>query len=278
VIIDLGTGDGNFVYRCARRNPGSFYIGIDASAGALRKVSERVHRKRAKGGAPNVLFLHASVEDLPSELDGVADEVHVHFPWGSLLRALAGGEDRVLKNLRRICAPGAWLEIVISLDSRRDRSEITRLGLDPVLAGAMTPSLTAGYRAAGFEIIENGVIAIGLAQNPHDLGGASSKRDRPLASLSCRASCGRKPGTSHTLPDYTGKRQHTVVRLATQTVAANSPTRENGDKKGPRSQGPHPPMCSTIVAHGCETQILEQPQPRSTSTCTTTSTSTLTCT
>ena len=100
-----------------------------------------------------------SVEELPSELDGVADEVHVHFPWGSLLRALAGGEDRVLQNLRRICAPGAWLEVVISLDSRRDRSEITRLGLDPVLTGTMTPSLTASYRAAGFEVIESGVIA-----------------------------------------------------------------------------------------------------------------------
>lgn len=189
MIIDLGTGDGRFVYQCARRNPGSFYVGIDASAGALRKVSERVHRKRAKGGVPNILFLHASVEELPSELDGVADEVHVHFPWGSLLRALAGGEDRVLQNLRRICAPGAWLEVVISLDSRRDRSEITRLGLDPVLAGTMTPSLTASYRAAGFEVIESGVIAQSEWPRIHTswAGRLRSGTGRSLAYLVARA-------------------------------------------------------------------------------------------
>ena len=39
-----------------------------------------------------MLFIQAAVEDLPPELDGVADEVHVHFPWGSLLRAVATGE------------------------------------------------------------------------------------------------------------------------------------------------------------------------------------------
>ena len=29
VIIDIGTGDGRFVYQSARRNPNKFYIGID---------------------------------------------------------------------------------------------------------------------------------------------------------------------------------------------------------------------------------------------------------
>ena len=39
------------------------------------------------------------VEDLPAELDGVADELHVHFPWGSLLRAVGVGKVDVLPGL-----------------------------------------------------------------------------------------------------------------------------------------------------------------------------------
>jgi ubiquinone/menaquinone biosynthesis C-methylase UbiE len=72
VIIDLGTGDGSFVYQSARRHPDQFYIGIDAESSALEKVSEKIHRKPEKGGAANILFIQAAVEDLPSELDGVA--------------------------------------------------------------------------------------------------------------------------------------------------------------------------------------------------------------
>ncbi len=156
VIIDLGTGDGSFVYQSARRHPDRFYIGIDAQSGALEKVSEKIHRKPAKGGAPNVLFIQAAVEDLPPELDGVADEIHAHFPWGSLLRALALGDEAVLRNMRRVCAPGAWLEVVIALDPERDRAEIERLGLSPLSPEFMEVTLIPRYRAAGFEVVEYG--------------------------------------------------------------------------------------------------------------------------
>ena len=156
VIIDLGTGDGSFVYQSALRHPDRFYIGIDAQSSALEKISEKIHRKPAKGGAPNVLFIQAAVEDLPPELDGVADEVHAHFPWGSLLRALALGDEVALRNLRRVCAPGAWLEVVIALDPERDRAEIERLGLSPLSLEFLETTLIPRYRAAGFDVVEYG--------------------------------------------------------------------------------------------------------------------------
>jgi 16S rRNA (adenine(1408)-N(1))-methyltransferase len=159
VVIDIGTGDGLFVYQSARRNPQKFYIGVDANPRPLEKVSEKVHRKPAKGGLSNVLFIQAAVEDLPTELDGVADEVHVHFPWGSLLRIVAAGEQEGLRNLRRICALGALLEVVIGFDPERDSSEIARLEL-PVLSLEHIDSVLAPeYRSAGFEIFERGIIA-----------------------------------------------------------------------------------------------------------------------
>lgn len=158
-MIDIGTGDGLFVYQSARRNPQKFFIGIDANPRPLEKVSEKVHRKPAKGGLANVLFIQAAVEDLPIELDGVANEVHVHFPWGSLLRVVAAGEREGLRNLRRICALGALLEVVIGFDPERDSSEIARLELPPLTLKHIDSILAPEYRSEGFEIFERGIVA-----------------------------------------------------------------------------------------------------------------------
>ena len=158
-MVDIGTGDGRFVYQCARLNPSKFFIGIDANPKALEKISEKIYRKPAKGGLPNVLFLQAAVENLPAELDGAADEIHIHFPWGSLLRAVATGELEVLRHLRRICAPGCLLEIVIGLDPERDRTEIKRLGV-PILSNEYLETvLISRYLAAGFDVLEKGALS-----------------------------------------------------------------------------------------------------------------------
>ena len=159
VIIDIGTGDGLFVYQSARRNPKKLYIGVDANPRPLEKVSEKIHRRPEKGGLANALFVQAAVEDLPPELDGVADEVHVHFPWGSLLRAMATGDEAVLKNLRRICSPGALLEVVIGLDPDRDRGEVERLGLEPMSLSYCDSFLVPRYQEAGFEVLERGLLS-----------------------------------------------------------------------------------------------------------------------
>lgn len=158
MIVDIGTGDGRYVYRSARANPDRFYIGIDVQRKALEKISERVHRKPAKGGLPNVLFLQAAVEDLPQELGNVADEIHIHFPWGSLLRAVAAGDKEIISGLKRIAAPGAWLEIVIGIDDERDAGEAARLDLPPLTQEYVETVLRPRYAAAGFSIEESGLV------------------------------------------------------------------------------------------------------------------------
>ena len=189
IIIDIGTGDGLFVSECARQDPRKFYIGIDANARPLEKVSEKIHRKPAKGGLPNALFLQAAVEDLPSELDGVADEVHIHFPWGSLLGAVASGNPVVLRNLRRICSSEALLEIIIALDLERDASEIARLAIPPISIDYIDTVLASRYRDAGFKVIERGIVP--SSQWP-DIKASWAKRlkqseSRPLAYIVARA-------------------------------------------------------------------------------------------
>ncbi len=159
VIVDIGTGDGRFVYQCAKTDPTKFYIGVDASPKALAKVSAKIYRKPAKGGLANVLFVQAAVENLPAELDSVADEIHIHFPWGSLLGAVATGDAEVLGNLRRVCAPGCLLEVVIGVDPARDRAEIERLGLPELSRTYLKTVLAQKYSAAGFDVTETGALS-----------------------------------------------------------------------------------------------------------------------
>lgn len=159
VVIDIGTGDGHFVHQSARQQAEKFFIGVDANASALAKVSEQIHRKTAKGGVPNALFLQAAVEELPAELAGVANAVQVQFPWGSLLRGVINGEAAVLSNLRRICALNAKLTIITALDPQRDQSEIERLGIQPPTLAYLRCELLPKYQAAGFTPVEIGPLA-----------------------------------------------------------------------------------------------------------------------
>jgi hypothetical protein len=101
------------------------------------------------------------VEDLPEELSGVADEIHIHFPWGSLLRTVYVGDEAVIAGLRRICAADALLEVVIGADQQRDRSELERLGLEDMSEEFLRSTVSARYAKGGFEVYEIGVLSAG---------------------------------------------------------------------------------------------------------------------
>lgn len=162
VILDIGTGDGRFVYQMARANPDKLYIGIDASSEALVKVSERIHRNPKHGGAKNALFLKASVETLPEELKNIADEVHIHFPWGSLLRAVLLPDESILRSIRAICKEQALLEIITSIDRNRDANEFERLGIDMDIDDNYFENvLKPRFALAAFKITEHGIIPPG---------------------------------------------------------------------------------------------------------------------
>jgi len=131
MTVDIGTGDGAFVLRRAKREPGLLHVGIDSSSGGLREASRRAARKPARGGVPNTLFVRAQAESLPEELAGLTASVTVLMPWGSLLSAVAHGDARVLAGLRRLCAEGATLRAIAG---------------DPIEARALP-----AWREAGFD-------------------------------------------------------------------------------------------------------------------------------
>ena len=103
VLIDLGTGDGRYVRHVVAARPRWFAIGVDACRENLRDASRHLPR--------NALFAIANARALPPEIEGLATEITINFPWGSLLAGLVEGDPGLLAGLCAVARPGAVLHL-----------------------------------------------------------------------------------------------------------------------------------------------------------------------
>lgn len=103
VLLDLGTGDGRYARTLAGRFPRSFIIGLDSCRENLREHSQ------AK--LTNLLFVIASAQSLPEELQGLVSHIAINFPWGSLLDSLLTGDSALLGGLEAAAQPQATLDL-----------------------------------------------------------------------------------------------------------------------------------------------------------------------
>ncbi len=106
ITLDLGTGDGKFAFCHADKFPGHFVIGVDSCRENLHEYS------RAK--LPNLLYIIASAQNLPPELNGLVSHITINFPWGSLLESLLDGDARLLCGLESISASTASIEVLLN--------------------------------------------------------------------------------------------------------------------------------------------------------------------
>ena len=134
----------------AAAEPDRLVVGVDASAAAMAEASRRAARPPGRGGLANALFLVAAAEALPAGLDGLADLVTVHFPWGSLLRGLLAADPAVLGGLVRVLRPGATLSMLVSATDR-DRGA----GVAPIQAPDLA-ALAGAYGRHGLELTRMG--------------------------------------------------------------------------------------------------------------------------
>jgi 16S rRNA (adenine(1408)-N(1))-methyltransferase len=139
--VDVGAGDGSYAFHRARNDPSTFAIAIDASADALIVGAWRAKR----AGLANAAFLVEGVERLPDALAGLANEVTVHFPWGSLLRGVISANGAVLAPLAGLGRAGAELRVLLSATARDGFTEVT-----PELLVALAPD----YALHGLELVE----------------------------------------------------------------------------------------------------------------------------
>ena len=109
ILLDLGTGDGRYVRCMAEQYKNGFFIGMDACRENLRLNSQRK--------LSNALFVIASAQSIPQELNGLASHVNINFPWGSLLESLLNKDASLLSGLSLVARPCAGMDIYLNADA-----------------------------------------------------------------------------------------------------------------------------------------------------------------
>ena len=118
----------------------------------MREVSQKTIVKPERGGVSNALFVWAPVESLPPELGGIASEITINYPWGSLLHALVVPDLEVLKGIAQLAQPGASLTILINFSVFENLDYCQKLGLPGLTLERAKKVLPWDYREAGIEI------------------------------------------------------------------------------------------------------------------------------
>lgn len=132
----------------AAADPGTFVIGLDAVAASMAEASRRAAGPARRGGLPNVMFVVAAAEALPAELQGLAEQVTLRFPWGSLLRGCVGADAGVTAGLAGLVAPGGSIELLLA-PAERD-------GLDglPTEPRAVVEAVAHAFESLGLRLVE----------------------------------------------------------------------------------------------------------------------------
>jgi 16S rRNA (adenine(1408)-N(1))-methyltransferase len=138
VIVDLGCGDGRAALALATSaGPGTLVLAADPVAAVMAESSRRAARS-----APNLVFLEASAEALAAFVPGVADDVAILFPWGSLLRGVLGFEPCVGAALAALLKPGGRLSALVSVTQRDGVPGLATLDAGSAHSLSPSPDLT----------------------------------------------------------------------------------------------------------------------------------------
>jgi 16S rRNA (adenine(1408)-N(1))-methyltransferase len=184
VAIDVGTGDGRAVLAAATADPRILVLGLDANAAAMAEVSRRAAKPSRKGGTPNAAFVLAAAEAPPVELAGIASQVTVLFPWGSLLRGCLGADPAVAAGVAKLLAPAGSLDLLLA-PSAKD-------GLDglPIEPERVVDAAASAFAAFGLEVVE------GRLATPVEIRTSGSTWARRLGTARA-ATAGRRPAVVH---------------------------------------------------------------------------------
>lgn len=148
MVVDIGTGAGSAVLRRAAREPETLFLALDADASAMADASRRAARPSRKGGRANVIFLVAAAQELPGALCGIADELTVILPWGSLLAAVLDPRRDTFAGLVAAVKSGGELTVLVSAQER------DQIAGSATLDERAASQLAAAYERCGLAVIE----------------------------------------------------------------------------------------------------------------------------
>lgn len=163
VAVDIGTGDGKFIYQLARQQPDWLCIGLDAARENLAEYAAKIYKKPAKGGLANALYVISAIENLPPELENSANAVYVNFPWGSLLRGLVLADPLILGAIARLAKPNATLTLLFNYNIFDDPVPLELRDL-PAFSLDHVDSVLPAYHRAGLALVDRAIVGAEVIQ------------------------------------------------------------------------------------------------------------------
>lgn len=124
IILDLGTGDGRYARTLAERHPNHFVIGVDACRENLRE--------RSQSKLQNLLFVIATAQELPCEMESLISHITINFPWGSLLQSLLSGDAKLMCGIKAVSRPKALLTLRLNGGALAEAGKTLESGTDRI--------------------------------------------------------------------------------------------------------------------------------------------------
>jgi len=154
IHLDIGTGDGAFLYRRARKKRDIFFVGIEPCIDHLQKYSRKIDRKPAKGGLSNIIYLQGSLETIPEEFKHCFGFIYVNYPWASLLRYFILADPLFIDTLKRIAKNGAFCDVLFNSSVFEDSVLLEKLDLPEIGFEDIEGRLAEIYRELGIRFVE----------------------------------------------------------------------------------------------------------------------------
>jgi len=122
--LDIGTGDGRYVYKNALENPNNLYIGIDPAKN-IEDYQREINRKRLK----NAVLVQSSIENYHPEISDFFDEISIILPWGNLLKYCVTVDSKFFEKISKWLKPSGVIKIVFGFNEELEEKQTKRLEL-----------------------------------------------------------------------------------------------------------------------------------------------------
>ncbi|WP_075883418.1 methyltransferase domain-containing protein [Candidatus Protochlamydia sp. W-9] len=153
VHIDIGTGDGKFVYRQALKTNDTYFIGIDSNPSLMGRISKKIARKPSRGGLNNISFIACAAEDIPPNFRSVADRVTINYPWAKLLQDIVVPNPKTLSCIAELAKPKGRLDIMVNYTVfSSDPAYLRKMNLPKVDKNYIEQHLIQIYKASAIKI------------------------------------------------------------------------------------------------------------------------------
>jgi len=124
VFLDIGTGDGRYVYKSALSNPNYLYIGIDPASN-LKEYQREINRNRLQ----NAILINSSIENFNPEVTHFFDKITILLPWGNLLKYTATADQNFFEKITKLLKNNGEIQIIFGFNEELEEKETKRLNL-----------------------------------------------------------------------------------------------------------------------------------------------------